>query len=110
VVPAGLAQAHNAQWKEAEKSLSNAIVVLESRITNLGKIEKSENITKEIDDLEALVTEIKEKIADHKTMETETIKVSKDPASMFSFLYRLQSPSPGSAEANVGHPDTLAAL
>ena len=43
-------------------------------------MEKSDNITKEVTDLKALVTEIKEKITDNKTMETETIKISKDPA------------------------------
>ena len=48
-------------------------------MTSLAKIESSENVTKEVADLKALVTEIKEKFTDHKTMETETIKISKDP-------------------------------
>ena len=70
----GLAQAHNAQWKEAEASLNHAIGVLESRIANLDKMEKSDNIVKEVADLKALVTEIKEKITDNKTMEHKQSK------------------------------------
>jgi hypothetical protein len=75
----GLAQAHNAGWKEAEANLNHAIGVLEKRMANLANMESSDNITKEVADLKTLVTEIKETIADHKTMETETVKI-KDPA------------------------------
>ena len=43
--------------------------MLQTRIENLGKIEASENITKEIKDLETVVDEIKEKMKDHEDME-----------------------------------------
>merc|ERR1712071_561715 len=65
----GLAQALAAKYKEAEASLDNAIKVLQRRIENLKKMGESENIVKEIKDMEALVDEIKEKIEDHKNME-----------------------------------------
>jgi len=65
----GLAQALAAKYKEAEASLDNAIKVLQRRIENLKKMGESENIAKEIKDMEALIDEIKEKIEDHKNME-----------------------------------------
>ena len=65
----GLAQALAAKYKEAEASMDNAIKVLQRRIENLKKMGESENIAKEIKDMEALIDEIKEKIEDHKNME-----------------------------------------
>merc|ERR1712071_647366 len=65
----GLAQALAAKYKEAEASMDNAIKALQRRIENLKKMGESENIAKEINDMEALIDEIKEKIEDHKNME-----------------------------------------
>jgi len=67
----GVSLAFNSKYVEAETSLNSAISVLQARIINLKKMEASENITKEITDLENLVTEIKEKIVDHKEMAKE---------------------------------------
>merc|ERR1712098_871098 len=44
----GVAQAHCAEYANAEKSLAAAVTVLNSRIANLKKMEVSENITKEL--------------------------------------------------------------
>ena len=49
--------------------MNEAIKVLQTRIANLKNMEVSENIAKEIKDLEALVDEIHEKIKDHNDME-----------------------------------------
>ena len=46
-----------------------AIQVLQTRIANLRKMEVSENIAKEIENLEALIIEIEVKINDHKEVE-----------------------------------------
>ena len=58
--------------------------MLETRVKNLGKMEASENITKEIADLETLVTEIKEKITDHKNMKEETLRIGKEAGAGFT--------------------------
>ena len=65
----GRAQALATKYKEAEASLGNAIKVLQKRIENLKKMGESENIAKEIKNMETLIDEIKEKIEDHKNME-----------------------------------------
>ena len=65
----GVAQAFGAKYPEAESSLNSAIGVLEARVKNLGAMEASDNIAQEIQDLEALVKDIKDKIVDHKDME-----------------------------------------
>merc|ERR1712058_135890 len=70
----GVSLAFHSKYVEAEASLNSAIEVLQTRITNLKKMEASENITKEITDLENLVTEIKEKIVDHKEIAKEPTK------------------------------------
>merc|ERR1712071_725970 len=57
------------KYKEAEASLGNAIKVLQKRIENLKKMGESENIAKEIKNIETMIDEIKEKIEDHKNME-----------------------------------------
>ena len=74
----GVAQAFAGTYYEAEASLHSAVRVLEARIASLGKIEVSENIAREVEDLRTLVTEIKEKVADHKNMEAETVRISKE--------------------------------
>ena len=64
-----MAQALATKYSEAAVSLNKAVKVLQTRMENLGKMEASENISKEIKDLESVVDEIKEKIKDHEDME-----------------------------------------
>ena len=64
-----MAQALATKYSEAKDSLNKAVGVLQTRIESLGKIEASENITKEIKELETVVDEIKEKMKDHQDME-----------------------------------------
>jgi len=64
----GVAHGLDGKFEESEPCFNNSIRVLETRIANLGKMEASDNLTKEIADLQALVAEIKEKINDHRTM------------------------------------------
>ena len=79
----GVAQAHSGDYASAEKSLRAAISVLNARISNLKKMEVSENITKELSDLETLIYEIKERTSDHKEMQRGTYKEDKDFVSIF---------------------------
>merc|ERR1712210_288723 len=79
----GVAQAHCADYADAEKSLAAAVAVLNTRIANLKKMESSENITKELADLTLLCTEIKERAADHKEMQKGTYKADNDFVSIF---------------------------
>jgi len=65
----GVAKFLEDKYQESETCLNKAISVLEMRIANLGKMETSENLSKEIEDLHTLVKEIKEKIGDHKDAE-----------------------------------------
>ena len=69
-----MAQAHCAEYADAEKSLAAAVAVLNSRIANLKKMETSDNITKELADLTLLCTEIKERTVDHEEMQKGTYK------------------------------------
>merc|ERR1711872_1041679 len=62
----GVAKFLEDKYQESETCLNKAISVLEMRIANLGKMETSENLSKEIEDLHTLV---KEKIGDHKDAE-----------------------------------------
>ena len=79
----GVAQAHCAEYANAEKSLAAAVTVLNSRIANLKKMETSDNITKELADLTLLCTEIKERSSDHKEMQKGTYKDENDFVSIF---------------------------
>jgi len=90
----GVAQAHCAQscatkelqcqeYDSAEKSLTSAVAVLNVRIANLKKLETSENITKELAELDLLCKEIQERSADHKEMQKGTYKEDKDFVSIF---------------------------
>jgi len=80
----GVAQAHSGDYASAEKSLRAAISVLNARISNLKKMEVSENITKELSDLETLIYEIKERTSDHKEMQRGTYKEDKDFVPMYN--------------------------
>merc|ERR1711973_1029872 len=90
----GVAQAHCAQscatkelqsqeYDSAEKSLTSAVAVLNARIANLKKLETSDNITKELAELDLLCKEIQERSADHKEMQKGTYKEDKDFVSIF---------------------------
>ena len=75
----GVAQAFGAKYAESEASLNSAIGVLEARVKNLCAMEASDNIGQEIQDLEALVKDVKDKIVDHKDME-KGVYVDKEAA------------------------------
>merc|ERR1712114_54940 len=79
----GVAQAHSAEYVDAEKSLEAAVSVLNVRIGNLKKMETSDNITKELTELALLCKEIKERSADHKEMQKGTYKEDNDFVSIF---------------------------
>merc|ERR550534_1553017 len=79
----GVAQAHCAEYANAEKSLAAAVAVLNTRIANLKKMATSDNIAKELAELTLLCTEIKERTADHKEMQKGTYKEDKDFVSIF---------------------------
>merc|ERR1711971_1032899 len=78
-----MAQAHCAEYANAEKSLAAAVAVLNTRIASLKKMETSDNITKELAELTLLCTEIKERTADHMEMQKGTYKEDKDFVSIF---------------------------
>jgi len=80
----GVAQAHSGDYASAENSLRAAISVLNARMSNLKKMEVSENITKELSDLETLIYEIKERTSDHKEMQRGTYKEDKDFVPMYN--------------------------
>merc|ERR1712059_9173 len=64
--------------EEAETSLHGAVTVLETRVVNLRKMESSENLKKEVSELQELIQEIKEKVADHREMKTSASKKLKE--------------------------------
>merc|ERR1712000_226230 len=70
----GVAQAFGGSFDEAEASLESAISVLKTRIENLQKMESSENLNKEIRELQDLIKEIKEKVVDHGDMKASASK------------------------------------
>merc|ERR1719278_884135 len=79
----GVAQAHCADYANAEKSLAAAVAVLNTRIANLKKMATSDNIAKELAELTLLCTDIKERTADHKEMQKGTYKEDNDFVSIF---------------------------
>ena len=79
----GVAQAHSRDFASAEKSLQAAIAVLDARVESLKKMEVSENITKELAELETLCHDIKERMNDHKDMQKGVYKQDKDFVSVF---------------------------
>ena len=81
----GVAQAHCADYANAEKSLAAAVAVLNTRIANLRKM--ADNIAKELAELTLLCTEIKERTADHKEMQKGTYKEDNDFVSIFKGMY-----------------------
>merc|ERR1719430_519917 len=71
----GVAQGHLKLWTEGERNFNSAITVLTSRMANL-KVTASDEVKQEIADLETLVVEIQQKIADHKEIAAGKIDVS----------------------------------
>jgi len=67
----GVALASAGKFGDAETSMNNAVNVLKSRVDNLKKMESSENLNKEILELQDLVNDIGEKVADYQNMKTE---------------------------------------
>merc|ERR1712223_1082208 len=82
--PLGVALGFNTQFDEAVNALNDAIAVLEKRISFLKEGKASAEPTKakdafytadkEVKEIEGIIPEIKEKIADTKDMQQETIK------------------------------------
>ena len=85
----GVAQAHSAEYVNAEKSLEAAVSVLNVRIGNLKKMATSDNIAKELTELALLCKEIKERSADHKEMQKGTYKEDNDFVSIFQGILSL---------------------
>merc|ERR1712055_1140464 len=79
----GVAQAHCEDFVHAEKSLKAAIAVLDKRVVNLKNMEVSENIKKELAELDTLCYDIKERMSDHKDMQKGVYKQDKDFVSVF---------------------------
>jgi len=75
----GVAKAFSGKMEEAETSLNSAVTVLQTRVVNLLKMESSENLKKEVSELQELIQEIKEKVDDHRE-----IKASKKLKECFS--------------------------
>merc|ERR1712034_79708 len=74
----GVAKASSGRMEEAETSLNNAVTVLETRVVNLRKMESSENLKREVSELQELIKEIKEKVADHCEFKTSASKKLKE--------------------------------
>jgi len=74
----GVAQYYHGKINEAETSMNNAVSVLNSRIGNLQKMESSENLAKEIKELQDLVKDILENVADNRDMKTPVTKKLKE--------------------------------
>ena len=73
-----MAQAHSGDYVKAGASLQAAVAVLRARLETIGKMEVSENLGREKEDLNTLIQEIEERMADHKDMEKGVYKVDKE--------------------------------
>merc|ERR1711942_418912 len=69
----GVAQTEGGNYQDGEVSLNSAVSVLEIRVANFGVVESSDALALEVADLEALIKEIKEKIADNKVLQEKTV-------------------------------------
>merc|ERR1711872_162934 len=80
----GVAQGFNSQFDVAVESLNSAIMIIKDRVKNLKALEKaSDEERKEIEELEALIPEIEEKIADTKDMKKEAESKPKEDKTNF---------------------------
>ena len=73
------------------KSLKAAISVLDKRVVNLKKMEVSENVKKELAEVDTLCYDIKERMNDHKDMQKGVYKQDKDFVSVFKSKFLLIS-------------------
>jgi len=64
-----VAHACTSAWSKAEASLASAVACIEARVASLRKMETSDHIASEIAELEALVSDIKSRVAEFKDME-----------------------------------------
>jgi len=81
----GVAQGYNNQFEDAVSSLNTAIKILKERIKNLKESSSvSDDVQKEIAELETLIPEIEEKIDDTKNMEKESMKKKEEQASVIA--------------------------
>ena len=64
-----MAHACTSAWSKAEASLASAVACIEARVASLRKMETSDHIASEITELEALVSDIKSRVAEFKDME-----------------------------------------
>lgn len=79
----GVSQGYNNQFEDAVSSLNTAIKILKERIKNLKESSSvSDDVKKEITELETLIPEIEEKIDDTKNMEKESKKKKEEQASV----------------------------
>jgi len=79
----GVSQGYNNQFEDAVSSLNTAINILKERIKNLKESSSvSDDVKKEITELETLIPEIEEKIDDTKNMEKESKKKKEEQASV----------------------------
>merc|ERR1712059_124410 len=74
----GVAKGFGGKIEEAETSLNSAVTVLETRVVNLQKMESSENLKKEVSELQDLIKEIKEKVINNREMKTSASKKLKE--------------------------------
>merc|ERR1711872_1187862 len=80
----GVAQGFNSQVDVAVESLNSAIMIIKDRVKNLKALEKaSDEERKEIEELEALIPEIEEKIADTKDIKKEAESKPKEDKTNF---------------------------
>merc|ERR1719481_1071182 len=81
----GVAQGYNNQFEDAVSSLNTAIKILKERVKNLKESSSvSDDVQKEIAELETLIPEIEEKIDDTKNMEKESMKKKDEQASVIA--------------------------
>merc|ERR1712042_164423 len=81
----GVAQGYNNQFEDAVSSLNTAIKILKERVKNLKESSSvSDDVQKEIAELETLIPEIEEKIDDTKNMEKESLKKKEEQVSVIA--------------------------
>lgn len=110
----GVALGFNAQFDEAVNALSDAIAVLEKRICFLKEGKASIEATKakdafynaerEIKEIEGIIPEIKEKIADTKDMQQETIKKIGDKRLVENMIAQIATKEAAETAESLGAP------
>lgn len=101
----GIAQGFDMKYEEAVVSLEAAISVLEARIAKLqAETESPDDSKKEVEELRALVPEIREKITDTNEMKDESIRKMKEAVGFTS------SNGAGSSEASGSGAKPIASI